>query len=100
MEIYLLVLFVVIIISFVTGIFLTIYDKINLRNHIKNYNYEASLSRTLRIDALDSFGLMLTNNKNSSVEISLEPVQNVENKPPIPMPVVEAEQSDKGIEII
>ncbi len=99
MEIYLLVLFVVIIISFVTGIFLTIYDKINLHNHIKNYNYEPSLSRTLRIDALDSFGVMLSNNKNSSVEISLEPVQKVDNKPPIPMPVVETENKNEGPEI-
>ena len=100
MEIYLLVMFFVIVISFVTGTILSIYNNIYLKNHIKNRNQEAVLNKTIRLDALDSFCFLLNNNQNRSVEISLEPVkkdENIVNNPPIPMPVVNI---DEDIDII
>ena len=56
MEIYLLVLLIVIIVSFVTGIFLSIYNKIIMKKHIKESNIEAIMSKTIRIDSVDNLG--------------------------------------------
>ena len=47
MEIYLLVLFCVIVISFITGSILFIYNNIVLKNHVKNYDYNQVLNKTI-----------------------------------------------------
>ena len=58
MEIYLLVLLIVIIVSFVTGIFLSIYNKIIMKKHIKESKIETIMSKTIRIDSVDNLGYL------------------------------------------
>jgi hypothetical protein len=101
MEIYLLVLFFVIVISFITGSILYIYNNVVLKRHVKNYDYSNVLNKTIRLDALDNFGFLLNSNHNKSVEINLEPVSKpIENNPPVPIPVVCEDKLEKDLEII
>ena len=98
MEIYLLVLFCVIVISFITGSILFIYNNIVLKNHVKNYDYNQVLNKTIRLDALDNFGFILNNNHNKSVEISLEPVNSKPvNNPPVPIPIIQEDSQEKDL---
>lgn len=101
MEIYLLVLFCVIVISFITGSILFIYNNIVLKNHVKNYDYNQVLNKTIRLDALDNFGFILNNNHNKSVEISLEPVNSKPvNNPPVPIPIIQEDSQEKDLTVI
>ena len=95
MEIYLLVLLIVIIVSFVTGIFLSIYNKIVMKKHIKESNIEAIMSKTIRIDSVNNLGYLIGPNKNKQAEVKIEAKQQVINEPPIPIPVVKIESLDK-----
>ncbi len=88
MEIYLLVLLIVIIVSFVTGIFLSIYNKIIMKKHIKESKIETIMSKTIRIDSVDNLGYLIGTNKNKSEEVKIEAKQQIVNEPPIPIPVV------------
>lgn len=98
MEIYLFVLFFVIVVSFITGSILYVYNNIVLKNHVKNYNYDNVLNKTIRLDALDNLGFILNNNHNKSVEINLEPVMNKPvNNPPIPIPIVCEDNPEKDL---
>lgn len=92
MEIYLLVLLIVIIISFVTGIFLSIYNKIVIKKHIKESNIDEIMSKTIRIDSVDNLGHLIGPIQNKSVDIKIVEDQNkVVNDPPIPIPIVKIE---------
>jgi len=101
MEIYLLVLFFVIVISFITGSIIYIYNNIVLKKHIKNYDYNNVLSKTIRLDALDSFGFLLNSNHNRSVEINFEPVApKPVNNPPVPIPIIQEDHIEEDNEVI
>ena len=56
MEIYLTVLLFVIIVSFITGSIIYIYNNVVLKKHVKNYSYDQVMNKTIRLDALDNFG--------------------------------------------
>lgn len=95
MEIYLLVLLIVIIVSFVTGVFLSIYNKIIMKKHIKESKIEAIMSKTIRIDSVDNLGYLIGTNKNKSEEVKIEAKQQIVNEPPIPIPVVKIDSLGK-----
>lgn len=102
MEIYLLVLFFVIVISFITGLILYIYNNIVLKNHVKNYNANDVLNKTIRLDAINNFGFLIKSNHNKSVEINFEPVieEAKTNNPPVPMPIISEDKNEQDMEII
>ena len=95
MEIYLLVLLIVIIVSFVTGVFLSIYNKIVMKKHIKESNVEAIMSKTIRIDSVDNLGSLIGPYKNKGVEVKIETQNQVVNEPPIPIPIVNIDSLGK-----
>ncbi len=98
MEIYLTVLLFVIIVSFITGSIIYIYNNVVLKKHVKNYSYDQVMNKTIRLDALDNFGFLLNNNHNKSVEINLEPVNTpVVNNPPVPIPIVCEDNPEKDL---
>ena len=101
MEIYLLVLFFVIVISFITGLILFIYNTIILKRRVKNYDNNVNLSKTIRLDAISNFGFLLNSNRNKSFEINIEPVNNtVVNNPPVPIPVINEDKKEQDYELL
>ena len=102
MEVYLLVLFTVIVISFITGVIIEIHNRIIIKKRIKNINNDV-LGKTIRLDVVENFGLMLKNNNNRSFELQIEPVNKKPEKEDDPLktlPIVTEELVEETIEII
>ena len=102
MELYLIVLFFVIVISFITGFILYIYNNIVLKYHVKKVNDNVNMGKTIRLDAINNFGFLLNANHNQSVEINFEPVisKKNDNNPPIPMPIINEDSIEQDFDVL
>ena len=59
MGFYFTVLFIIIIVSLITGIFLNIYDSIRIKKHVNNK--DNSLSKTIRINRIEGLDTLIDN---------------------------------------